>query len=68
MEKLKKEEKETLRDRGSQGVECHVWYRERKKSCVIELSVTCGIEREKKSYVIELSVMCGIEREKKNLV
>jgi hypothetical protein len=48
VEKLKKEEKETLRDRGSQGVECHVWYRERKKSCVIELSVTCGIEREKK--------------------
>ncbi len=30
VEKLKKEEKETLR--GSQGVECYVWYKERKKN------------------------------------
>ena len=46
MEKLKKEEdKETLRDRGSQGVS-HV---EKKKSFEIELSVTYGIEREKKN-------------------
>ena len=55
-----------MRELLRQGVECHMWYRERKKkSCVIKLSVTCGIEREKKSCVIELSVTCGIEREKK---
>jgi hypothetical protein len=51
VEKLKKEEeKDTLRDRGSQGVSRV----EKKKSSEIELS-TYGIEREKKILLVESS-------------